>query len=70
MTPIGGGVHIQAHQAIESDNLVVDEKGVIDEAKVDDKIGKLTFFRFCIEPAERGLLPLQSLKTVIFGRGF
>ena len=42
MTPIGGGVHIQAHQAIESDNLVVDEKGVIDEAKVDDKIGKLT----------------------------
>ena len=41
MTPIGGGVNIQARQAIQSDNMVVDEKGVIDEAKVDDKIGKL-----------------------------
>ena len=41
MTPIGGGVAIQARQAIRSDNMVVDEKGKIDDAKAKHKIGEL-----------------------------
>lgn len=41
MTPIGGGVAIQARQAVRSDNMVVDEKGEIDEAKAGNKIAEM-----------------------------
>ena len=41
MTPIGGGVAIQARQAIRSDNMVVDEKGKIDGAKVENKMAEM-----------------------------
>ena len=31
MTPIGGGVHIQAAQALVKENLLTDDEGLLDE---------------------------------------
>lgn len=41
MTPIGGGVNVQARYAVRSDKMQVNEDGSIDEAKNDDKLATL-----------------------------
>jgi hypothetical protein len=41
MTPVGGGVHVKPDQAIESHNLLKDEKGAVKQARADVKLDGL-----------------------------
>ncbi|HTN77301.1 MAG TPA: hypothetical protein VL096_18710, partial [Pirellulaceae bacterium] len=41
MTPIGGGVDIQARRALESQNLIKDEKGEVKAAQAKIDLSKL-----------------------------
>jgi hypothetical protein len=41
MTPVGGGVHVEPQQAVQSHNLLKDEKGAVREARSGVKLDGL-----------------------------
>jgi hypothetical protein len=41
MTPVGGGVNIQARQALQSENLLKDEKGALKQLQQSVKLSDL-----------------------------